>query len=119
MQNYEVVLWSLVASLIRVLKDYIQHNNISIFKSIFIVSAGVASATLFSLPLINALSLSLEYVSPMSFIVGLLGKEIVEILLTIDLRKLIFKILNIDDYKTNENSEDSSTNNRRTKSRKR
>lgn len=114
MQNYEIILWSALASIIRLLKEYLKTKSVSIFKSLFIVTSGVASAALFSMPLLSSMNLPENYLSAMSFIVGLLGKEIVEIILTVDLRPMILKMLNTDDNTIEESPKRKKSNNRRT-----
>jgi hypothetical protein len=87
--NLETAIWGLMAALIRVLKDYVTKTSFSLWRSILTVTAGTTTAYLFTPLIASHYSLPAQYLPSISFAVGLIGKDIIEILLKADVSNYI------------------------------
>jgi hypothetical protein len=88
--NLEIAIWGLLAALIRVLKDYVTRSIFSLWKSILTVSAGTSTAYLVTPIIIEYYSLPIQYISSISFAVGLIGKDLIELILKADVSNYIY-----------------------------
>lgn len=93
MLNFDIIAWGAIAAFLRTLKEYITSGDVQIIKSLYMMIAGVACAQLFTPEIISHLGLSETLAPSIAFVMGLLGKESVEIILKIDLKGLIAKFL--------------------------
>lgn len=95
MINFEIMIWSLIATIIRILRDVINHKAINIVRAFFTMLAGVSCSYLFTSHAVEVLKLSPDKTPVVSFVLGLLGKEVVEILLNLNLTEVFKTILNL------------------------
>ena len=93
MFNFDIIAWGAIAAFIRALKEYIAFGKLQVAKSLYMMIAGVTCAQLFTPEIISHLGLQEHLAPSIAFVMGLLGKESVEILLRIDLKGLISKFL--------------------------
>lgn len=89
MSTLETLVWGLIASSIRILKEYIKKKHFSFIYSALTVVSGATAAYLFTPEIISHFSLDDTKSPIVAFIVGLMGKDIIEIILSVDLKSYI------------------------------
>jgi len=89
MPNLETLLWGFLAAAIRVLKDYIGKKTFSFIFSTLTVLSGTTCAYLFTPFIVKYYGLQPEQQAAVAFITGLVGKDLIELILSVDLSEYI------------------------------
>jgi len=96
MPHIEIFIWSFVATLIRIAKEALSGAPIKILKAFLIMGSGVSCAHLGTPYVLSKFNLALDMESSVAFVIGLLGKEIVEVILTINLKEIANKLFKFE-----------------------